>query len=383
MSELKVTLKTVTPLFLGGANPNDSAELRPPSIKGALRFWYRALDKDYQAKEPLWFGSTDSGQSPCMIYVVEPVTGVIIWDKARYQFNIDFQQGKFRNGINYLGYSLALGKSNRKAIPQGTALRLAVVTRPSSNMNSNKAMRQAWAASLWLLGTLGGLGSRSRRGLGTVALVSWEGWDETSSLPVPHTATSPEAWLDALRTGMKTLRLWFPERPAPDHSVLDENCQIFLLKKGLQNWEQALNAAGSLLQNFRQRGPDYSNVKAHVARRNALVLKGVTPQVLKQAPERTTFGLPLEFRFTSLSGASVKFVGTEHDRMASPLWIRIVQIGSLYHPLFISLNTQFLGPKEGVTDKKGPEILTKPTGRILDDFLNTIIKLRALPEVRP
>ncbi len=43
MDKLVVTLKTVTPLFLGGANPNDTAELRAPSIKGALRFWYRAM----------------------------------------------------------------------------------------------------------------------------------------------------------------------------------------------------------------------------------------------------------------------------------------------------------------------------------------------------
>lgn len=46
MERLVVTLKTITPLFLGGAEPDKWAELRAPSIKGAMRFWYRAIDAD-------------------------------------------------------------------------------------------------------------------------------------------------------------------------------------------------------------------------------------------------------------------------------------------------------------------------------------------------
>lgn len=46
MDRLTVTLKAVTPMFLGGAEPNKIAELRAPSIKGALRFWYRAIDEE-------------------------------------------------------------------------------------------------------------------------------------------------------------------------------------------------------------------------------------------------------------------------------------------------------------------------------------------------
>src|SRR5690554_3640419 len=41
--ELTATFEVVTPLFLGGADPACTVELRPASIKGALRFWWRAL----------------------------------------------------------------------------------------------------------------------------------------------------------------------------------------------------------------------------------------------------------------------------------------------------------------------------------------------------
>lgn len=43
MQIIEASFEIVTPMFIGGADPSDSPELRPPSIKGALRFWWRAL----------------------------------------------------------------------------------------------------------------------------------------------------------------------------------------------------------------------------------------------------------------------------------------------------------------------------------------------------
>ena len=39
---IRVTLETVTPLFLGGAEPRGEPELRAPSFRGAMRYWLRA-----------------------------------------------------------------------------------------------------------------------------------------------------------------------------------------------------------------------------------------------------------------------------------------------------------------------------------------------------
>jgi CRISPR-associated protein Cmr1 len=58
---LEATFRIVTPLFLGGAKPNDCAELREASIKGALRFWYRAADPNYRQEEARIFGGTARG----------------------------------------------------------------------------------------------------------------------------------------------------------------------------------------------------------------------------------------------------------------------------------------------------------------------------------
>lgn len=72
---LRVEFQIITPLVLSGADQG-GAELRLPSVKGMLRYWYRALDPEYNKKikigksgkeeGPTWeshlFGGTGSGE---------------------------------------------------------------------------------------------------------------------------------------------------------------------------------------------------------------------------------------------------------------------------------------------------------------------------------
>ncbi len=63
MDSISVTLKTVTPLFLTGAD-GKTPELRAPSIKGMMRFWWRAMNghlsiEELRKKEGELFGSSD------------------------------------------------------------------------------------------------------------------------------------------------------------------------------------------------------------------------------------------------------------------------------------------------------------------------------------
>ena len=51
MNTLEATYRIVTPMFIGDAEQK-ATSLRPPSIKGALRFWWRALNwKSYLQKQ--------------------------------------------------------------------------------------------------------------------------------------------------------------------------------------------------------------------------------------------------------------------------------------------------------------------------------------------
>ena len=43
MKSFPYSIETITPLFLGGASPQEQAEIRAPSIRGQLRWWFRVL----------------------------------------------------------------------------------------------------------------------------------------------------------------------------------------------------------------------------------------------------------------------------------------------------------------------------------------------------
>ncbi|MCX7597873.1 MAG: type III-B CRISPR module RAMP protein Cmr1 [Armatimonadetes bacterium] len=360
---LTVTLRTVTPLFLGGADPNKCAELRPPSIKGVLRWWYRALDGGYRQQEAKYFGSTDEGQAPCLLQV-RPAEGRQEWPLQRYRDLFSRGSGTHtRNGIVYLGYSLRLGENQRKAIPEKTQLRLEVIATRRADENA----RRAWAGALWLLGHLGGLGARSRRGLGTVALQEWRceqgsAWAPIlAALPIAHRAENHAQWQEALKKGLSALRSWFGEAPEPDHTCLGRGCKMLVAPVGFRSWEEALNEAGLRLQEFRQRRPpDYGNVRDY--------LWGGR---LTQAPERAAFGMPLTFRFGG--GRTATFQPEHHDRCASRLLIRVVQIGEKYHPLFVLLSGPVCPPGEKVAVKERPHhLLDPPDDAVLLDFFEEL-----------
>ncbi|MBI4497304.1 MAG: type III-B CRISPR module RAMP protein Cmr1 [Chloroflexi bacterium] len=330
-SKLTVALSAVTPLFLGGADPNEYAELRPPSFKGLLRYWYRALDGEYAAldgeyatREARLFGSTEAGQSPCLLRVSEWQVGRIRWDRNRYTQPVNrggFQRGGRppENGIVYLGYSLVLGDNDRRAIPTSpSAFTLEVQPRPGCD---TPEVRRAWLASLWLLVHVGGVGSRSRRGLGSLRIEGWEGWPDCGDLPLPSQAATPEDWQSQIGSGLLTLRRWFPTLPGNDHTIVAPGVRLLVLRQGFDSWERALDDAGLRLQRFR---------------------RGV------KVAERVGFGLPLTV--------------VSQERMASPLFMRVLRLGHSYHLAFLFLPA----PLPDLDGVRWPD----NTRQVVQDFLD-------------
>ncbi|MGH8508705.1 MAG: type III-B CRISPR module RAMP protein Cmr1, partial [Gammaproteobacteria bacterium] len=122
---LQAACRIVTPMFLGGANPDNCAELRPPSIKGALRFWWRALKwakirtslpgntqafAKLQTEEAALFGSASGGQSQVLLHIRHHINTTEIkrgevFTKVAIDPN-DHGNGTARPGARYLGYGV-------------------------------------------------------------------------------------------------------------------------------------------------------------------------------------------------------------------------------------------------------------------------------------
>ncbi|MBL3529329.1 MAG: type III-B CRISPR module RAMP protein Cmr1 [gamma proteobacterium endosymbiont of Lamellibrachia anaximandri] len=187
-SEIRARFRIVTPMFLSGADQKKVADtIRPPSIKGALRFWWRALHwetvlktegsvsdalKQLHQMEAELFGAAarkdrpSLGQAPFSIRVDYTHPGqncsVTDWPKNN-------------TGSGYLGFGLFETNkepSHRVALRENGTFDLMVRFRKGVPDAKKEALQRTISA----FGLLGGLGSRGmRRGFGSVSLVELDG----------------------------------------------------------------------------------------------------------------------------------------------------------------------------------------------------------------
>lgn len=175
MNKLTLKLETVTPLFLGGAEPRGEPELRPPAFRGAMRYWLRAAlggvigDNDLtnlHKLETKVFGSTD-GASPITI-----------------QLHGDPE----KNMVDILPHKPGSGR--RKAFKGGESfnLTLSAVRPVDETVWKNACM----ALNLAIL--FGGVGLRSRRGFGSLRITTTSEADL-----IPKTPTELDEWVKYIR----------------------------------------------------------------------------------------------------------------------------------------------------------------------------------------
>jgi CRISPR-associated protein Cmr1 len=151
------TCQTITPMFLHGAD-GTTPELRPASIKGVLRFWWRAAHghlplAQLKELEAAIFGSTDQklGRSPFSIRILD----------FRHQF-----KATETSNISPLPHKEPV-RFTLSAIPVGIAFRVQFSFYKMPTIEGKKFDTQALQNLFELVSLLGGLGKRVRRGFGS------------------------------------------------------------------------------------------------------------------------------------------------------------------------------------------------------------------------
>ena len=217
----------VTPMFMGGADPL-KAELRAPAIKGALRFWWRALNGalptvELREKEGSLFGSTSAGQSKVKISIVASGLKRSIDPLPRHPVAVTSKGREMRiNILDYLCYGTYqwIKVSGRNEFtkeylqPGRFKLRIRV---PESIAGQEEEIKKA----LYLLANFGGLGSRSRNGFGSIFID-----DEYFKI-------NPKAFISSLDLPANKL----------DYSALSTGVKLFKTKE-FQTWDGALAELG-------------------------------------------------------------------------------------------------------------------------------------------
>lgn len=341
LQTLTAEFEVVTPLFLGDAQ-GTAPELRPPPIKAQLRFWWRALNWAYylnQAKgvehdalialhraEAELFGSAASenggGQG-----LLRHVRVVAIKSEAP---KIDTKQQQPPGLVYLLGQGLFDHKTGLTRQPVNVGkftLTLGWV---------GEAQRQDLRDCVLLWGLLGGLGSRSRRGWGSVVLTQLG--DEALNF---KSVEDYRKKLDALLDPSLTLD------NLPPFTAFSKNTRIQFWSD--ESWSDSLNVlnqVGCDLLRYRSFGRDKKILGNEQAEQNFKddhdrVLEHLTNKEKrsKTPPRRVIFGLPHNYFFSSRKqSVAINAVLKSTDRQAkdaekrraSPLFIHIHKIGNQY-----------------------------------------------------
>jgi len=356
---IEATYRLTTPLFCGGASPL-TAELRLPSFKGVLRFWWRALAwsrcqgdlAKIQEQENLLFGSAGGGQA----LVVMRFGSVGRLDPISKDTVLSVERGDSRPvgmGARYLGYGLMAAFPSAKTNTKAGQLSRAALRAPLDVQVQLRArgladdLQDSLLHALIALGTMGGMGSRSRKGYGSLVLQSL-----TVNGVSPTLAGDPQPWsaprnASELAVAIKTLQQQANRSGLPEYTALSSGARhVVLTAEECSETLHLLDLVGSEMVRYRSWGkdgmvlrdiPSEQNFKAdhHLMKR---------PSAARSThPARIAFGLPHNY-----GQGKTNEVGPDgHDRRASPLFIHLHECGSRPVAVLSFLPARFLPASNG------------------------------------
>lgn len=338
LTSLVATYRLTTPMFCAGGDQKAAAELRPASFKGILRFWYRAIalaeyggsvDKVREAEATL-FGSTDMGQARVLLSIGEITGERPLKPYSKFELGLAYLAGQ---GLTKYTKEAQAYLTQRPAIEPGLRFTVTCLFRPTKNaLEEDEKNLKIVRRALSTVGLLGGMGSRSRRGFGSLTLEKLERKEgDTVKETWPHED------LD------KQLQSLFPSKTIPsaklEYTAFSSETQILVLPS--QEKESALellNRVGKAFVHYRSYGRNGNiapGIKAkqwfrddHDLMLDIAQSNGRKPQN-PYAPERAAFGLPHNYYFSSLpkKQGTLEVHGAKgYDRRASPLFFH------LHHP---------------------------------------------------
>ncbi|MBO0792121.1 MAG: type III-B CRISPR module RAMP protein Cmr1 [Ktedonobacteraceae bacterium] len=268
MQEVIFTLRTLTPLFLAGADQT-TAELRAPSFRGLMRYWQRALVggligttshdiETVKTVETAVFGATDTGSA------VSIKVSAISSGPKEFTEQTSVRMGGTRRatGKGYLLWSMAKsGRADRGNLkparwyfPPGTSFQVTLSARDQNAMRFKQAI-----TAFWLLAHLGGVGSRSRRCAGSLAVQAVQGDTGNLSFNVSKNIQALKLQIEqGIREAKKVIQevCQLEQRSVKQaqFDILTQGlCRIWILQDE-QPWssaEMAMQRLGENLQSYR------------------------------------------------------------------------------------------------------------------------------------
>lgn len=303
-------IRLVTPAFLAGANQQEP-ELRAPSIRGCLRWWFRLakhgagtpLQKMREEESDL-FGSTDVGQR-LILRVLKVDRDHSKTDNSKTE-SLSYRDLPFDH--QYLWFPLRPEKGSsqpitRPALAAGTRFKLEAIV-PPSIQNGQRVLEQLNdLICQWVL--FGSMGMRNRRCAGSL----WFSSQLPSGKALP---IGKEGIEKALTEVLKSKSL-------PIEFVVGS--------KSFKNWKEAVKAAGNHYRGQRIKVRDEKGRKALPA-----------------------LGWPI-MKYPGTKGDKITVDGHESERMASPVLLKVIPDDQQFRVLLVVIKKPFAGLIESAEGK--------------------------------
>jgi CRISPR-associated protein Cmr1 len=416
MKPLRLHVELTTPTFLGGANPECVCEWRAASVRGQLRWWFRAVAggrfqgdlKEVRKAEIEVFGSTDRGSALRVRISGEGVPRKpeeaagwgsavsskqlgAVWRAGHGAENPDETRKRLdlRYPVNPVGYLAGMGclvyekelrdlKLKRRCFEAGNQAELTLRLRPGRTLPT--PAREFLDKAIWAWLHLGGLGARSRRGFGSLAVTGSTGGNGFQP------ATTREELLSGVRS---LLELGKGSTGLAEWSHLSSRTRVCVAKGSFKKWDEAMVDAGGWMMAFRRRygiSEEKNEQRDYHWAKEAKYNKDP-----KGVPDRAGFGLPLPFGKLDKEIVGWGPQGSDHRR-ASPLLLHIAKIEEgddaavRFLPVFTHLPARLVPAGEKVRFQGLAEPASSPTPQqtgIVTRFLDDLIAKDLLETVEP
>jgi len=315
LKRITFEIETITPMFLAGADQG-RAELRAASIKGLLRFWWRALQaesdiNELRKKEAKIFGSSEEktgGESSFSLRVVHDTPLKPTKDKFPKQNIQVASKGKTFsvNILEYLAYGTLENKKgegnlfNREYIPCSTRFDMILTIKDDSY--EKEILRTFLVFSLF-----GGIGSRSRNGFGGFHVLNIE--QKLESIKSDFS-------LSKLYSKENLNRL-IKETDITPYPSFSKKTKIFKAKNTHDSWDKALGEIGKIYRGIRS---------------SDLKINGAPFEMKHSYNKRKYIGAPI-----IVDKREVSFL----ERHAKPYLIKIAKESDKYRGYILYLPSQY------------------------------------------
>lgn len=246
MKKIDIDMEVITPMFLAGEDGR-AAEIRPPSIKGMIRFWWRAIQSEdditkLKATEAAIFGGTGDNPKKSAFALRCIADNVKINTKSLPIHKVSVGKKFFVNVLDYLAYGTyeyQRGKGNvfmREYIEPGEKFQIRILIKDVNNTE----LVEKLIFSFYIFTAFGGIGAKSRNGYGSFRVLNREVFEDIGS----------EFTKNIVPTKTMMCKL-LSSNNLPKYTAFSQHTRLFRTEP-YESWDKALAGMGSVYKECRE-----------------------------------------------------------------------------------------------------------------------------------